>query len=100
MSLSRRAFLTRSTLAVGGLLVGDAALEAFERLTHRKVFALGGLSPMSEADLMAIYRKVNRDVMEAMRAYTEEYQWMDDRPVSLYDITPPAHNIVRLQLVS
>lgn len=49
MSLSRRSFLTRSTLAVGGLLVGDAALEAFERLTHRKVFALGGL-PEPDAD--------------------------------------------------
>jgi hypothetical protein len=24
-------------------MVGDAALEAFDRLTHRKVFALGGL---------------------------------------------------------
>lgn len=42
--LSRRSFLTKSSIAIAGtLLVGDAALEAFERLTHRKVFALGGL---------------------------------------------------------
>ena len=40
--LSRRDFLRRGSIALaGGLLVGDAALEAFERLTHRKVFALG-----------------------------------------------------------
>lgn len=43
--LDRRSFFARSTLALGGLLVGDAALEAFERLTHRKVFALGHPAP-------------------------------------------------------
>lgn len=43
---NRRDFLRRGAIALaGGLLVGDAALEAFERLTHRKVFALGSLSP-------------------------------------------------------
>lgn len=42
--MDRRAFLRRSSIALaGGLVLGDAALEAFERLTHRKVFALGGL---------------------------------------------------------
>lgn len=46
--MDRRSFLRRSTLALaGGLLVGDAALEAFDRLTHRKVFALGGLPERS-----------------------------------------------------
>ena len=50
--MDRRSFLTRSTLALaGGLLVGDAALEAFERLTHRKVFALGGWRSVVAADL-------------------------------------------------
>lgn len=40
--MDRRSFLRRSTIALaGGLVLGDAALEAFERLTHRKVFALG-----------------------------------------------------------
>ncbi len=44
MSLSRRDFLRRTTLAVaGGLIVGDAAMELFERLSHRKVFALGAI---------------------------------------------------------
>ena len=40
MTLSRRDFLRRTSLAVaGGLIVGDAALELFDRLTHRKVWA-------------------------------------------------------------
>lgn len=44
--LTRRDFLRRTSLALaGGLLLGDAALEAFERLTHRKVFALGAPVP-------------------------------------------------------
>ena len=41
--LTRRSFLRRTSLALPALLVGDAALEAFERLTHRKVFALGDI---------------------------------------------------------
>lgn len=42
--MDRRQFLRRSGLAVaGGLVAGNAALELFERLTHRKVWALGGL---------------------------------------------------------
>ena len=41
---SRRAFLVGATKAtVAGLILGDVALELFERLAHRKVFALGGL---------------------------------------------------------
>lgn len=37
-----RATFGKSLIALaGGLLVGDEALEALERLTHRKVFALG-----------------------------------------------------------
>lgn len=40
MTLSRRDFLRKTSIALaGGLIVGDAALEAFERLTHRKVWA-------------------------------------------------------------
>ena len=44
MTLDRRSFLRRTSLALaGGLVLGDAALEMFERLTHRKVFALGAV---------------------------------------------------------
>src|SRR3990167_9610905 len=43
--MDRRAFLRRTSLALaGGLIVGDAALEMFERLNHSKVFALGGIT--------------------------------------------------------
>ena len=41
--MDRRSFLRRTSLALPALLVGDAALEAFERLSHRKVFALGDI---------------------------------------------------------
>lgn len=38
--MRRRDFLRRGAiLGAGGLLLGEAALEAFERLTHRKVWA-------------------------------------------------------------
>lgn len=36
---TRRSFLSSLALGAGALLVGDAALEAYERLTHRKVWA-------------------------------------------------------------
>lgn len=42
--MNRRLFLRRAGIAtVGGLVTGNAALEMFERLTHRKVWALGGM---------------------------------------------------------
>lgn len=42
--MNRRDWLKRTSLALaGGLVLGDAAMEAYERLTHRKVFALGGV---------------------------------------------------------
>ena len=41
---TRREFLRRAGLVLLGLLTGDAALDAFARLTHkRKYFALGAL---------------------------------------------------------
>jgi hypothetical protein len=45
---TRRDFLRRGSLLVaGGLLLGDAALEAFERLTHvRKSFPSGDIGTM------------------------------------------------------
>jgi hypothetical protein len=42
--VNRRGFLTRSGLALGALIVGDEALALAERLTHRKVWALGAVS--------------------------------------------------------
>ena len=42
--MDRRAFLRSTSLALaGGLVVGDAAMELYERLTHRKVWALGAV---------------------------------------------------------
>lgn len=34
--MNRRAFLSRIALAAPALILGDAALEAFERLTHQR----------------------------------------------------------------
>lgn len=43
--MNRRDWLKKTSITLaGGLILGDAALELFEKLTHRKVFALGGLS--------------------------------------------------------
>lgn len=42
--MNRRDWLTKTSLALaGGLLMGDAVMEQYERLTHRKVFALGAM---------------------------------------------------------
>jgi hypothetical protein len=41
--MDRRSFLTRSGLTLGALIVGDEVLEAMDRLTHRKMFALGAI---------------------------------------------------------
>ena len=58
--LDRRSFISRTSIAVaGGLLVGDAALELFERLTLSKVFALGEL-PMTASDILARRDQHNR----------------------------------------
>lgn len=53
--MNRRGFLTQSGLALGALLVGDAALEAMDRLAHRKVWALGGVPLDDSARLQAIF---------------------------------------------
>lgn len=74
MTMTRRSFLARSSLALaGGLLVGDAALEAFERLTHRKVWALGGLSPQDAfARLRGITEKEIADALKELYADMRE----------------------------
>jgi|SRR3990172_5453252 len=50
---TRRDFLRRTSLALaGGLLLGDAALEAFERLTHRKVWPGAAFGPRRSMTLV------------------------------------------------
>lgn len=40
--MDRRAFLRQTSLAIaGGLVVGPQVMEMYERLNHKKVFALG-----------------------------------------------------------
>lgn len=69
--LTRRDFLRRGSLALaGGLLVGDAALEAFERLSHRKVFALGGLP-----DRKKWYSVMYSGSWPSTRETAVEYAW-------------------------
>jgi hypothetical protein len=56
--MNRRNFLTRSGLALGALIVGDEVLETLDRLTHRKVYALGGVpKPMSPQELVDAIRR-------------------------------------------
>lgn len=77
--ISRRDWIRKSALWVGGgLLVGEAAMEALERLTHAKVFALGGMEPFGEPlaarlldpqhTLSAIWRKVQPQMAAALAA--------------------------------
>ena len=52
VGMNRRGFLTRSGLALGALVVGDEALEAFARLTHvRKSFPSAALRPSARWQL-------------------------------------------------
>ena len=52
---TRRDFLRRSSLALaGGLIVGDAALELLDRLTHRKVWALGAMPDVVDVTLAGV----------------------------------------------
>lgn len=40
--MNRREWLTKTSLALAsGLVLGDVAMDAYERLSHKKVFALG-----------------------------------------------------------
>lgn len=67
---SRRSFLTRSGLALGALIVGDAALDAFARLTHvRKSFPSAGIRYKTLADLAKEYHSghLSRVISELMR---------------------------------
>lgn len=92
---TRRDFFKRSSIVLaGGLIFGDAALEAFERLTHRKVFALGGLPepklwhgmvgasyPQWEAAPVAggpLTAKMARDMMDRIASQT--YRRYDYNP--------------------
>jgi len=78
VTLDRRTFLRRSALALGGLMVGDAALEAFERLTHRPVFALGGLPEANDI----LYSQEVADDLRAMNDPTVHSQW----PLGMLDV--------------
>lgn len=72
--MDRRNFIRRTALALaGGLVVGDAALEAFARLTHRKVFALG--SPLDLDDNLVIYSSDNIRVIKAAERGLPPVTW-------------------------
>jgi hypothetical protein len=55
--MNRRNFLTRSGLALGALIVGDEVLEMLDRLTHRKVYALGGV-PRQQETMIDMARRI------------------------------------------
>lgn len=58
--MKRRDFLTRSGLALGALIVGDAALEAAERLAHKKVWI--GVDWAKGHDRVVFYGNPERSV--------------------------------------
>lgn len=66
MVTSRRDFLRKTSIALaGGLIVGDAAMEMFERLTHNKVFALGGVQHpvfITESEIRDMMKKIYTDM--------------------------------------
>lgn len=72
---TRREFLRKSSIVLAtSLIVGDEALEAFERLTHRKVWALGGLPPKLWGD--------------GIHDDTAALQWIMDHERGVYNLKP------------
>ena len=66
--MDRRQWLTRTSLAIaGGLLLGNEAMEMYEKLTHKKVWAMGG---MKHGPRMVIVREecsvFGKSLMEEM----------------------------------
>lgn len=70
--MDRRLFLRRAAIALaGGLIVGDAALEAMERLTHvRKSFPVAGIqpTPMTASEIIGRRDEMSRRIHERMMA--------------------------------
>lgn len=76
MTLARRDFIRRTSLALaGGLLVGDAALQMFERLTHSRVFAFALYSP--EMTLAELYRQANKDALAGLKMVIPDADWLN-----------------------
>lgn len=79
--MDRRHFLTRSGIALGALLVGDDVLEAMDRLTHRKVFALGGVYDFRYRFLVSNGAPYgSQEWQSAIIGLTEKGEW---RPLSV-----------------
>lgn len=60
--MDRRGFLRSGLVLAAGIAVGDEVMEAFERLTHRKVFpsAAIGYNPaiITDSEISGLVRKV------------------------------------------
>lgn len=72
---TRRDFLRRTSLALaGGLIVGDAALELFERLTHRPVFASAWPSAaMDSARYRQLHAQLKYQAGKAVESFARSF---------------------------
>lgn len=70
--MDRRQFLTRSGLALGALVVGDEAIDAFARMTHvRKSFPSAGVVAPRLADW-----RVDHYGTATMEVYVGDGRWV------------------------
>lgn len=87
--MNRRGFLSRLALGAGALVVGDAALEAFERLAHRKVFALGGIPGPRQIVFrdMATGKEIHAEITFD---YWDSVRWPSHQPSMISALVPDA----------
>lgn len=76
-NVNRRDWLTKTSLALaGGLVLGNEVMEQYERLTHKRIWALGGLNGWSVR--WHKYQNINGG---AVFWSIPQEEWMDANPV-------------------
>jgi hypothetical protein len=74
--MNRRGFLRAGGLATLGLLVGDQALEAFARLTHRRRLWPGAdVGPITASEIVRRQHDAHAAMDEVWRRAGERLRW-------------------------